>query len=141
MRILLLLILNIYLNPSYAQLTAVDRHTGRIIPCKELGCYEEDANYESTDRICLNCFYRVSDSTMNSIKEEIQKKIKKSTKKYLSFNKSQRIWEEKRDNAAIKVSDEYKGGTMEMTEFVRIRLIFNKKRINYLKNYLEKLSD
>ncbi len=56
MRILLLLIQTIYLNPSNAQLNAVDRRTGRIIPCKELGCYEEDANYELTDRICLNCF-------------------------------------------------------------------------------------
>jgi uncharacterized protein YecT (DUF1311 family) len=41
----------------------------------------------------------------------------------------------------IKESNKYKGGTMEMTEYTRVKLIETNKRIAYLRRYLTTLTN
>lgn len=139
MKVIILLFVIICFSSAKAQLTAVDRNTGRIIPCDELRCTEDDSTYETTDRICLNCFYRVSDSTMQATKNAIIQKCTESSKTCAAFKNEQKLWEAKREKAALREGNKYKGGTMEMTEYVRTKLIMTNKRVTYLKRYLSKL--
>lgn len=123
------------------QRTAVERNTGRVISCEELGCNETDSTYVDMDRNCLNCIMRLSDSTMLSEKNKILQKCKSSKNGCNSFIKEQNSWELKCNKNALKESNKYKGGTMEMTEYVRSKLIQTNKRIAYLRNYLESLDN
>lgn len=124
---------------TMAQINAVDRNTGKFISCDELQCAEDDSTYQTIDRICLNCFYRVSDSTMQSIKKAIIQKCAKSNQTCVSFQSDQKSWESKREKASLKEGNKYKGGAMEMTEYIRTKLIMTNKRIIYLRNYISNL--
>lgn len=124
-------------NSVVGQRTAVDRNTGRILSCDELGCDDTDSTYQNMDRNCLNCMMRLSDSTMLSEKNKILQKCKNSKKGCTSFIKQQDLWELKCQKNASRESNKYKGGTMEMTEYIRTKLIQTNKRITYLRNYLK----
>ena len=138
MKFSILLLSFFCLSTVNGQRTGVNRHTGRIISCAELKCSENDFTYETSDRNCLNCFYRVSDSTVQALKKIIVQQYVKLNKDFSSFEKGQKRWEVKRDRDALKEGNKYKGGTMEMTEYVRKKLLMTNKRIAYLKGYMGK---
>jgi len=123
-------------NAIFGQRTAVDRNTGRIISCEELGCNGAASDYENADRSCLNCMMRLSDSTMQVEKNKILGKCQKSKNGCKSFIEEQEQWELNCEKIATKESNKYQGGTMEITEYVRTKLIQTNKRIAYLRNYI-----
>lgn len=141
MKFILLLFAIISFNFAVGQRTAVDRNTGRVITCDEMGCSNTDSTYEMTDRNCLNCLMRLSDSTMESEKNKILQKCNTQKAGCKSFIKEQNTWATKCEKNASKEGDKYKGGTMEMTEYVRFKLIETNKRISYLRNYLKALDN
>jgi len=141
MKLILLLFIIISSNVAVGQRTAVDRNTGRVISCAEMGCSDTDSTYEMTDRNCLNCFMRLSDSTMQAEKNKIMLKCKNKKAGCKSFIKEQDTWQLKCERMASKESNKYKGGTMEMTEYTRVKLIETNKRIAYLKQYLKTLDN
>jgi len=141
MKFILLLFIIISSNIAIGQKTAVDRNTGRAISCDEMGCSDTDSTYEMTDRNCLNCFMRLSDSTMQAEKNRILLKCKNKKAGYKSFIKEQDTWQLKCERMASKESNKYKGGTMEITEYTRVKLIETNKRIAYLKQYLKTLDN
>src|SRR5215831_18479911 len=109
MRFILLLSILISSNVAVGQLTGVDRNTGRIIPCDELGCDNDDSTFENTDRICLNCLMRLSDSTLQAEKNRILRNCNTQKKGCNSFIKEQKSWELKCEKKATKESDELIG--------------------------------
>lgn len=135
MKFIIFLLILLSSNTVVGQITAVDRNTGRIIPCDELGCDDSDSTYQDTDRICLNCLMRLSDSTMQAEKNKILQACKNQKKGCNSFIKEQKRWELQCAKKATKESNKYKGGSMEMTEYVRTKLIETNKRISYLRTY------
>ena len=141
MKIILLAFILISSNAVIAQRTAVTRNTGAAISCDELGCDDTDSTYNDVDRNCLNCFMRFSDSTMQAEKNKIVLKCKNQKAGCKSFIKEQDTWQLKCERKASKESNKYKGGTMEMTEFTRVKLIETNKRIAYLRRYLTTLDN
>lgn len=141
MKFILLLFIIIISNIAVGQRTAVKRNTGRIISCDELGCDDTDSTYNDVDRNCLTCFMRLSDSTMQAEKNKIMLKCKNQKAGCKSFIKEQDTWQLKCERTASKESNKYKGGTMEMTEYTRVKLIETNKRIAYLRRYLTTLDN
>ena len=141
MKFILLFVVIISSNVTLGQRTTVDRNTGRVISCDEMGCSDIDSTYEMTDRNCLNCFMRLSDSTMQAEKNKILLKCKNKKAGCKSFINEQDSWQLKCEREASKESNKYKGGTMEMTEYTRVKLIETNKRIAYRRRYLTTLDN
>lgn len=141
MKFIFFLLIVISSSAAVGQRTAVDRNTGRILSCDELGCTDVDTTYENTDRNCLDCLIRLSDSTMQAEKDKIIEKCKSLKKECKSFIKDQNVWQSKCEKIAVKESNKYKGGTMEVTEYVRTKLILTNKRTAYLKKYFDTLDN
>ena len=108
------------------------------IPCDEMGCDVTDSTYQ-THISCLNCLLDMSDSTMRAEVNGILQKCKNQKKGCNSFIKEQELWELKCEKKASNESNKYKGGTMEITEYVRTQLLESRKRITYLRDYSKTL--
>lgn len=80
----------------------------------------------------------MSDSTMLSEKNKILQKCNTTKPGCRYFLNEQISWEKECPKKALNEADKYKGGMMETTEYVRIKLIETNKRIVYLRNYLKK---
>jgi uncharacterized protein YecT (DUF1311 family) len=116
----------------------VDRNTRlKIHPCQEVICIEENEDYLGESLFCLKCLLHRADSTMmveynNLLNRANSKKTKKA------IEKSQNKWELDVDKKAKMQSDEFKGGAMETSEYIRERLLLTQKRILYLRNFKAK---
>lgn len=130
-------ILIFFSNFVSAQRAAVDRKTGLKIACAELDCEEDDSTYSYTERDCLNCFYERSDSTMNALFQNLIQHYDSRKKSTAELVKEQKLWRNKSNNLALIESEKYKGGTMEITEYLKMKLILTNKRIIFLQKKLK----
>ena len=125
----------LFLNSDlYGQhIYAADRKTGRLLTCEEQGCIDNGGNYEDESRACLNCYMRIADSVLKIEVSNFLGSIKNNPEKKALFLKRQTKWEKEVKRKATLISNQYKGGTMEMTEYVREILLQTKRRVEYLK--------
>lgn len=133
-----LIILLFYTIQANGQRNPVNRNTGlKIHPCQEVTCIEENEDYIGENLFCLKCLLHRADSTMISeYNSLLNRAISKRTKK--AIEKSQNKWKSDVDKKAKKQSDEFKGGAMETSEYIRKKLLITQKRILYLRNYKAK---
>jgi uncharacterized protein YecT (DUF1311 family) len=114
----------------------VDRTTGKKIhPCQGMSCAANEDEYYGMNMYCLKCLLYTADSTMNAEYDSLIATLTSQKTKLKSLTESQKKWETNTNKAAFKEGEKYKGGTMETTEYLRIKLVLTEKRIIYLRNY------
>lgn len=123
-------------NHVHAQREAVDRTTGSNLPaCQELECFPTSDDYSGESLSCLKCYLHTADSTLAAEYSSLLVKLRNNKKKYASLEGEQKRWQAERERKARKEGNEYKGGTMEITEYIRMKLLLTEKRITTLRNY------